>query len=287
MIEVLTKNINKITAITISEKYIAVARNKLIELWDLKQSKPVKKQYKDENIITNIVINKPNTKLIITSKNQIKVIEILTGKILQSFSIHNSNITAMSLSDKYLITADIDFNIVIWDLKQNELHNLQDSQEIDRIQIIDDKEFITFNKTNKKRWDIEKLELISNSNLKSLTELITINQKNYAFNSDGKFIHFRDIEDDENIFHPNPEFLHKIALNRQNFHTIKINNEYYFASIDKNNIIYLWNINKHQLLKEFVFFNDGNWVAIDKIKNTITGSLKSKQYLDIKYENFT
>ena len=261
MIEILTHNISPITAITFSDKYIAIARGQFIEIWDIIQSNPLRKVIKDEDIINNIIINQANTKLIIASRNIIKVIEIKTGKIIQSFDdIHNSKITTITLSNKYLITSDIDFNIIIWNLKENNFKQLKDNQKINRIQIIDNKEFVTFNKKTKKIWNIEKLELVNSFNLKScITELITINNKNYAFNSDNKFIYFRDIDENESIFQPNQELLYKIATNSLNFHTIQINAEYYFISIDKNNIIYLWNINKKQLLKSFVFFNDRNF----------------------------
>ena len=286
MIEILTHHISPITAITFSDKYIAVARGQFIEIWDIIQSKPIK-VIKNENIITNLSIAIGNTKLLVISGNQIKTLNIITGELIQTLTIHNSSITAMALSDKYLITSDKDCIILIWDFTKNKFTKIQDDEVINYIQIIDNKEFITSTKNDtKKLWDLKKLKLLNKSKNNSwITELITIDNKNYAFTSNGKFLYFRDIDENEQIFQPPQNLLYKIATNRNKLYTMKIDEEYHFVSIDKNNIIYLWNINKKALIKQFVLFNDGGWLYIDTITQKINGSKNSNKYLRRTDEN--
>jgi WD40 repeat protein len=157
-------------------------------IWDLTNSKPVK-MYETGSSINNITRSpSPANIFIANSDKQIKLLALVSGKVIRTFDGHTDMVNAMAISSNslYLLSGSNDRTARIWDLKNwKPLHVLQaESWKVTAVAFTDDSKYCATGSNDGivKVWDVATGKLL---HTRSLPELYI---KDISFTKDNQSI---------------------------------------------------------------------------------------------------
>ncbi|MFY8191292.1 MAG: WD40 repeat domain-containing protein [Bacteroidia bacterium] len=143
-------------------------------IWDIANKKPIK-MYETGNTINSIARSpSPANIFVANSDKQIKLLALVSGKILRTFDGHTDMVNALAISANslYLISGSNDRTARIWDLKAwKPLHVLQaDSWKITAVAFTDDSKYCATgaNDGMVKVWEVATGKLIHTHHLPEL-----------------------------------------------------------------------------------------------------------------------